>query len=252
MRYRLLTLLPVLLGLTTACVAIGPDRGNFGTFARSLSTTSWGYSVIEDPTGTAPAAIVERFEVRPGDCAGNDDWDDCANDRERSELSQRGDRNPLGSEYWYGWSFYLAEDYPNVHPTKTALGQFHQHDSHPVWMFQNSSGGLSLDDQVTGRTRQYHKLIDQAELLGRWHRIEVHARWSRGDDGLFDVYVNGEEKVRYRGPTMSASITYFKYGVYRSFMSRYRNAKGVGEVPGQTALYANVRRANTREGLVPR
>jgi hypothetical protein len=248
---RLFIVIPFVLGLTSACTLTGPDRGTFGPFARSLNNTDWGYSVIPDPTGSAPVPMVERFEVRPGDCNGDTGWDDCTNDRERSELSERGGRNPRGFEAWYGWSFYLPEDYPNVFPTKTALGQFHQQGSHPVWMFQNSSGGLSLDDQVTGGTRRYHKLISQDDLLGRWHRIEVHARWTREDDGFFDVWVNGEQKVDYRGQTMDADLVYFKYGVYRSFMSRYRNRYNVKDVPGQTALYANVRRASTRAGLNP-
>lgn len=225
------------------------DRGSFGQFDRSLNTKSHGYEVVEDPTGKSPTQNVERFEVRSGDCGADSGWSDCAKDRERSELSQKGGRNPLGSTYWYGWSIYFPTDYPNISPTKVALGQFHQEKSHPVWMFQNSSGGYHLDDQVYGSTRQYHELIDESDLRGKWHRIEVHANWAKNDTGFFKVWVNGEQKVDYSGETITASKTYFKYGIYRSYLSRYKATKGVDDVPTQIVYYANVKRAKTREGL---
>ena len=118
-------------------------------------------------------------------------------------------------------------------------------------MFQNAAGGYHLDDQVTGRTRRYYPLIEDADLRGRWHRIEVHARWSRDADGFMRVWVDGEAKVDHAGPTMDAETVYFKYGVYRSFLSRYTTARNADAVPTQIAYYANVRRAATRAELSP-
>ena len=234
------------LGLS-ACQAV--ERGSFGAFTRSLNDTPYGYQVVEDPTGSAPTPMVERFEVQPGDCGADPGWSDCANDRERSELSQKGDRNPVEATYWYGWSIFFPGDYRNVYPTKVALGQCHQVGSHPVWMFQNAHGGYHLDDQVDGFSRNYHELIDEEDLREKWHRIEVHAKWSGKKDGFFKVWVNGEQKVDYSGRTMTATKTYFKYGIYRSFLRRYKTAKRSKEVPGQIVYYTNVRRADSREGL---
>lgn len=237
------------IALTCSCATI--DRGNFGPFQRSLNTKSHGYDVLEDPTGSAPTEWVERFEVRPGDCSRNEDWSDCANDRERSELSERNKITSPGREYWYGWHIYFPEDYPNIFPTKVALGQFHQVKEHAIWMFQNSRGGYHLDDQVFGRTHRYHKLIDEKDLRGQWHQIEVHVKWSTSSDGFMRVWVNGEKKVDHSGQTMTASATYFKYGVYRSFMRRYESSNPGKEAPAQTVLYANVKRGKTRESLQP-
>lgn len=235
-----------------ACQSFVPiDRGTFGPFVRSLNTTSHGYRVIPDPTGGAPTAMVERFEVRPGDCGSEADWSDCATDRERSELSERGGRNPAGSSHWYGWSIFVPRDCVNVFPTKVALGQFHQEKSHVIWMFQNGAGGYHLDDQTSGHTTAYHGLLDDESWRGRWHRIEVHAKWSLDDSGFFTVWVDGERKVDFTGRTMSAQTVYFKYGIYRSFLSRHTRARGVSEVPAQVVYFANVRRADTREGLAP-
>lgn len=227
------------------------DRGSFGPFQRSLNNTAHGYAIIEDPTASAPTKFVERFEVRSGDCGTGSSWNDCTNDRERSELSEKNKSSTRGTTSWYGWSLFVPENYVNIYPTKVAFGQFHQAKSHPVWMFQNSSGGYFLDDQVHGSTRKYYQLINDADLRGKWHRIEVHARWTIKDDGFFRVWVNGKQKVYFSGQTMTAMGVYFKYGLYRSFISRYKDANGGDEVPSQIVLYANVRRAGVREGLGP-
>ena len=235
--------------ILSSCATI--SRGNFGAFKRSLNNKPHGYSVEEDVTGSAPKELIEVFEVRPGDCGRSDDWSDCKNDRERSELSQAEKDNLAGDEYWYGWEIYFPEDYTNIYPTKVALGQFHQKSSHPVWMFQNSNGGYHLDDQVLGSTSRYHTLITQEDLLGKWHKVEVHVIWSTKEDGLFEVWVNNEKKVTHKGKTMSAKQVYFKYGIYRSFMKRYKNKFNETEVPGQTVYFSNVKRAKNRDGLKP-
>lgn len=249
----------MLAGKTLVLLAIGvsvigcqsTDRGDFGSFIRSLSTSSHAYAVVDDPTNLAPTKAIERFEVRPGDCGRSSDWSDCENDRERSELSEQFKETGSGSEWWYGWSIYVPSDYVNVYPTKVALGQFHQEKAHPVWMFQNADGGYSLDNQVHGSTSAYYPLISEEELRGHWHKIEIQVRWSRSDDGFFRVWVNGTQKVDYAGATMSADQVYFKYGLYRSFLSRYKAAKGTSAVPGQTVYFSNVRRSKDRTGLSP-
>ena len=236
--------------MMSSCATI--DRGNFGQFKRSLNVKNYGHSVIEDPTGIAPTEYVELFEVRPGDCWYDQGWDDCKNDRERSELTQWSKTTRPGHVYWYGWYVYFPNDYPNIYPTKVAVGQFHQHGSHPVWMFQNANGGYHLDDQVTGTTRRYYKLIDEEDLRGKWHKIELHVKWAKDQAGFFKAWVNGERKINYQGRTMGdAQSVYFKYGVYRSFMSRYKNRFGKEKAPAQRVYFANVKRGNSRDDIQP-
>jgi hypothetical protein len=155
------------------------NKGSFGDFHRSLNNTSYGYTLVADPTGTAPTAMVERCEVQPGDCASSPQCSDCDNDREASELTGSKD-NHRGKSYWYGWSMFVPHDYPNVCPTKTALGQFHQTNAPPAFMFQNSCGGLWIDRNFGG-SASVRKLIEAANLRGRWHPIEVHANWAKRD-----------------------------------------------------------------------
>jgi len=228
------------------------DRGDFGPFKRSLNTELYGYQLVEDPTGRYPDHAVERFEVRSGDCAENRGWSDCRTDRERSEVTERPATNNEAVTYWYGWNFYVPPDWPNVFPTKTVLGQFHQIDSHPVWMFLQQKGGLYLDDQSAGFSARKILLIPEERFSGRWHTIEVQVTWATDETGLLKVFVDSRLQFEHHGRTMSKDAVYFKYGVYRSFVSRYKTAKGVDSVPTQIAYFANVRRSSSRSGLQSR
>lgn len=224
------------------------DKGSFGIFKRSLNHKAYGYEVVPDPTGKAPTELVEKFEVRPGDCSSQEGWSDCAKDRERSELTHKGREN-IGQTYWYGWSLFIPEDFPSIYPIKVVLGQWHQEDSHPVWLIQHQQFGLYLDDQVLGKTRAYYKLADFFnEVKGNWTKFEFQIKWSKSDDGFVNAWVNGEKIVEYKGRTVWENKPYFKYGIYRTFVSR---TIAEGGAPAQTAYYANVRRAMTREGLRP-
>lgn len=227
--------------------------GHGGEFIRSMNIKPHGYAVIKDFTGKAPNAFIEKFEVRPGDCHTIPEWSDCKNDRERSELSGP-ENNYINTEFWYGWSLYIPEDYPNVYPTSTALGQFHHHrHDNPAFMFKNGdgliNGGYWVSREFEGTTNSM-QLLSEEEFKGKWHHIEIHAKW-HDTNGFFIVYVNGVKKWHFAGETIYAKHPiYFKYGIYRSFVSRYKNLNDVDEVPSQTAYYANVKRGKNRESLV--
>lgn len=227
-----------------ALPACGSDKGDFARFERSLNNTPHGFQIIADPTGTPPCARIERFEVRAGDCATNGLWSDCRTNRERSELSEFDSRSFDGDEAWYGFSVYLPDDWPDVWPTKTVIAQWHQQRQHVVWMLLHQRGSLVLDNQSGGTSSERIELMPADQLRGRWWRIEMHAKWSTGKDGQIRLYVNGEQMAERRGPNMTATKVYFKYGVYRSFISRYGHP-----VPTQTAYFADVRKAKNREGL---
>ena len=254
---KAITLIAILF-ICSSCVS-HIDKGSFGIMDRSLNNKSHGYQIVDDHTGSAPTAKIERFEVQPGDCSHGEGggWSDCANDRERSELKEPVDRRMTrsGSEYWYTWSIYFPEDFVNVYPTKLCVGQFHQHKGHVIWMTQVRDDGLIWDHQVLGRTTVVWPLIDEADLRGKWHTINLYVKWSKHDDGpdmgVLKLWVNDELKVDYIGQTCKSKLVYFKYGVYRSFMSRYKNANDVDDVPGQVVYYANVKRAKSESDLEP-
>ena len=224
------------------------DRGWFDPMMRSLNYKSYGYQIVEDVTGSAPTKLIERFEVRPGDCAANRGHDDCTTDRERSELSQENKDILIGDTEWYGWDLFVPKEHEDIWPTPVYMGQFHQRGAKPAWMFYNRFDGYYLDYHV-GKEFQFAKLLDIKNFLGQWNKIEVNAKWSDGNDGFFRVYVNGKLNVNFGGKTASASQLYFKYGIYRSFISRYKNNNNGKAPPTQIVYFTKVKRGSSRASI---
>ena len=223
--------------------SISSDVGFGNQYKKSLFNNfkKHGVCIVEKSKGHPTRLGQEslRFEVKSGDCGYNKGWDDCKKDRERHELS--GNRHSDG-EYWYAWSIYLPKDFKNIYPTKLAMGQFHQSKGHVVWMFQNADGGYFVDNQVYGRTSRTDRILNQEEMLSRWNDILINANWTDKNIGFFRVWVNGKLSYKYYGPTKTkGKKVYQKFGVYRSFMSRYKMAKNVDLVPGQVVYFDEVR-----------
>jgi len=250
-------LLPVLVGFTLLLLLGGcqttstqyNDRGWFDPMKRSLNNKSYGYQIVKDVTGSAPTKLIERFEVRPGDCSANiGGWDDCATDRERSEISQENKDIFIGNTEWYGWHLFVPKEHKDIWPTAVYMGQFHQVHAKPAWMFYNRFDGYYLDYHV-GKDFQFAKLLDIKDFLGQWNKIEVNAKWSDGNDGYFRVYVNGKLNVNFGGKTASASKLYFKYGIYRSFVSRYKIVSHGKVPPTQIIYFTKVKRGSSRDSI---
>ena len=221
------------------------------SFERSLNIKSYGYERVTAPYPVRAGESSERFEVRSGDCYWNRGWDDCLTDRERSELSEKGSYMNVGSEYWYGWSIFIPQDYPNIFPTITVLGQFFQmnHPTPPV-TFHNGGGGYWLTLNQMGY-RSY-LLIPESEFRGQWHDIIVHAKWSVGSDGFIKIWVNGQVRAEHLGPqTTFRDPIYFKYGIYRCAISAYKEEKTVDKVPTQIVYFDEVRKGRSRESVDP-
>ncbi len=79
--------------MITGCNSTGMN------LTHSLNDKSHGYTTTADPI-SVKSKNVERFEIRHGDCGRNEDWSDCDNDRERSELTDRN-RDPQNSYRLY-------------------------------------------------------------------------------------------------------------------------------------------------------
>jgi len=239
-------------GFAGNIVKLSKDVAYGNSYFKSLSRNykKYGMQVVDKKDGHPVRAGQKsiRFEVRPGDCGYNDGWSDCDTDRERHELSGK---RVSGGEWWHSWSIYLPKDFVNVHPTKVALGQFHQEKGHVVWMFQNQSfstaGGYWVDDQVPGYTRKLTQILSQDEMIEKWNDILVNVKWSKKDDGFFKVWLNGKQVYSFAGPTKTIAQVYFKFGIYRSYLGKWiyssKNKKKEKGVPAQVVYFDEVRTA---------
>jgi len=84
------------------------------------------FQYIKDNTKARAGKYFQRFELRDGDCFGDDFWTDCDTDRERVEFSTRP-RQPITKNQCYGYSLMLSKDFIDIYPPSTTLGQVHQH-----------------------------------------------------------------------------------------------------------------------------
>lgn len=204
----------------------------FGKMKLQAAPGGKGYSRVKLSNGS----IAERFVLRPGDCPrqGND----CDRDRERIEFYDSNPRVKVASEVWYAYSIYLPQDFAAPLAGRGApnliLGQVHQlGTSGPEVLFLLDRNGFfikltdpyRLDDGPMNPVPNFRwdRLASTGSILGRWTRVELHAKWSRGEDGFLEVFLNGRKVWSYKGATTNANDPlYFRYGLYRSFVSRCR------------------------------
>jgi hypothetical protein len=219
----------------TACVTTSSSGRLAGE--RSLSNTPHGYAIVSDVVRAGSQS--QRFEVRPGDC-GTDrwsDWNDCENDRERSEIGL--DRRwTYGSDTWIGFSVFLPPDFQTSSRVRTTVGQIHQQGgpsgsanglpSFPPLMQLEMLGDryflrthiLSGDrNSVVNNVRDFG-LVSINEMRGRWTDIAINFNTSDGEEVL-TVFVNGQRRAQLKNWINFIPERYFfKYGIYRSFVSR--------------------------------
>jgi hypothetical protein len=218
-------------------------------FQRSLNDKPWGILQTDKNQGPVFAGSkAERFEVRQGDCGFQPNWNDCTSDRERAEMSELKPYTQLAQPTWYSWSFYLDPNWPDLTPVTTTIGQFHQRDVEtPALLFIQRDNAYKVRIESAKEFyagKETYTLVQPADLRNRWHTVIVYAKWSTGPDGELKVWINGKQRVDLKGPnTKFTTPVYFKYGIYRSFVSRTPNR------PAHIVFIDEVRKGPTRESV---
>jgi hypothetical protein len=186
-----------------------------------------------------------RFEVRAGEFLKAD-----APTRNRTEavLSVANNRhNPHeGSDWWYGWWFYLPASTPLPHQGTTEYMSMMQHITtapvgSPDW---DIVGILEFrDNKASGDPGSGHVELsytgsagsppfpgafwtkDQAAVTrDTWHRIVLHKKWSSDPSvGFVEIWYDGAQQTMMNGSTRvhHANLrpgysAYMKQGIYRS------------------------------------
>ena len=100
-------------------------KSGFKFHKNFMDHNDYNFQYIKDKTKARAGKYYQRFELRDGDCFGDDSWSDCDTDRERVEFSTEPRQAPKGKQC-YGYSLMLSKDFFDVAPAKTTLGQVHQ------------------------------------------------------------------------------------------------------------------------------
>ena len=235
------TVILVLAGLVALPIHASSDLPL--NWVRNLNSTAWGYTQVEDPSEYGSAGLVERFELRMGDCDKNEHEDDCKSNQERIELIEL-DRpaDLLNGEVWYRWKMYFPEGYRNIYPAKTHHIRFVERGDKIVWSFEIGSTGVFWLGSYISDEHTYYPLIDEDELLSQWHELSVHAKWG-SDSGFFEVWVNNVKKVDFVGTTCRRCRLRLGYGIIRSGLDQYYKFYPGNDLPTQVIYYLGLERS---------
>lgn len=143
---------------------------------------------------------------------------------ERSELLER-QRHPLGSDLWYSFAVYVPEDFP-IRNRRLVMGQWKQtaipfylkHSPVVAQRFVNGVLSITVSNNSGMETLYQTGGTYRPALVGEWTTFVYHIRFDKGDDGLLEVWMNGEQIVDYRGQlgyVEDFNTTYFRLGLYR-------------------------------------
>lgn len=230
----------------------------------SRSNKRYAYRKIADPTGTAPSNMVERFEVRGGDCPV---LGDCKPrplngrmvQRTRSERVLLTDLSE-GQEGLFTYHFmFPRSEFNIVDSIGTTFGQVmanysrdNMSDGGPIFTFDTNWGHkgspiyVELNEAIKQTGGQRHhthipvgNLGRDPSLFDRWHKVDVFFRLSTREDGFMSFAFNGKEMGQFRGRTMlPGGATEVRYGVYQSGTNQYPGGRMA--VPTQVVYYAAV------------
>jgi len=244
--------------------------------AREITNLQWKKSVARGKklskfreTVASPALGKKAWKITllPRDC-GRDDgkYSDCKNngkdavvghgggDRARSEYSS--DKRYTG-EKWISVSIYLPNDFKTVEPVSTSLFQIYEwgktnQQRHPRMMLRVKRGNLEPRYfAVNGRDSPgvIHKHLKIDDMRGKWTTIIFHAKMSKDPKkGFIKMYVNDVLYNDYEGRTGYGGKFFNKFGIYHSWISRWRD-EAHGEYPTQVVYYDNLFRTSSKEKL---
>lgn len=201
-----------------------------------------GYAVVSSQDGhpVRQGSNAIRVEVRPGDCGHEYDgsWSDCEEDRERHEVRSQAFS---GTNFLY-FSVYFPQDFEfmdnavnqsiaQIYPDTNGLPDPH---GGPFMIIVGGGDRLIIKNEVL-HPRSLQTISDN--IRGRWTDILLYANWTDKDDGFLYVFVNGSPVPVYawRGATLFKGYqdANFKFGIYRSFISR----SNAVTLPTQTLYY---------------
>jgi len=234
-----------------------------------MGHNDYNFKYIEDKNKARAGKYFQRFELRDGDCFGDDVWSDCDTDRERVEFSAEPHQRPKKTQC-YGYSLMLSEDFIDIYPVHTSLGQVHQKGGPtgtaegmasfpPLIQIDALNGNLQFNwHKLSGSATNvidigmggFYKLKSLEDMKGVWTDISFCLDFK---NKRMDAWVDGIKKVEIlESPIFfKPKSIYFKHGIYRSFIKRYKShayytdESWNGKMPTQTVFFDEIRRGNS-------
>ena len=225
---------------------------------------SHNFQFVNDSTKSRRGNQYQRFELREGDCFNLGNWDDCANDRQRVEFTANPFLPPKGNQC-IAFSIMLDNNFKTMHSSSTALAQIHQRGgptgfmggfkSNPgVLMFHAEEGYYDFDwlylhgsrNDITQLDLKF-RLLPLDEMKGKWNDISFCLDFAKSNMSL---WVNGKRKFNINQPPHGLHLPesiFFKYGIYQSFTTWYKEEHNKDKTPTQIVYYDEIRRGSSIE-----
>jgi hypothetical protein len=145
---------------------------------------------------------VFMSEVRSGDSAISNGF--------RSE-QQYDNLQASPVEGIWEWEAYY-ENWNNVKGNGHSF-QFHPKSSSgsAVWSLQNYSGKFNVVRSLNGTNFHQSGTLKPVEQ-NRWYKFKLEAKWSAGNDGYLNFYIDGVLYHSYKGATCASNGVYVKVG----------------------------------------
>ncbi len=213
-------------------------RGDFGEVyivagGEGVNIQPYAYSIIKDPTGSAPTKNVERYELRYRDYWEFEGW------AHKHRIQVQGGKVEYNSEQIYEWNFFVEEDFLQglddiCHIGPDIFDHSGNHGySNPI-MFSLHGYRRSVFRLSTiwfnGHRREIHKLVDWDECVNKWVNVKWQVKWN--ENGFHRIWVNDDMKINYNGFTLRECPPMdFPYGLYRGEVDKWERLNGRREQP---------------------
>jgi hypothetical protein len=160
-----------------------------------------------------------------------------SNETERDELQERADLvNREGEAFAYSFSIFLPKDFLIV-PTRLVLAQWKQYDrdrkakvDNPIVAIRYVAGEMQITLQTAPKRIVLFRTKE--DLRGRWLDFVFYLKFTRTQEGLAKVWLDGQQIADFHGITAYTEEYgypkngrfYFKMGLYRDRMSEPMSA----------------------------
>jgi hypothetical protein len=199
-------------------------------------TSDDGVWWVEQKAGAKRASIVNvgvegrralRLHTEPGD---SDVSGSGPHERNDVAIAEKTTGCSQGREQWWELSILFPDDY--VSPPEGTVRHWYAlagfHHSGPTGqgnftLYEQPGSGLvfgGFGGETVANDRTHPGFFTAPAGPVRknvWYEFTYHVKWSSGADGFFDAWMNGEQKLSHRGPTLYKGMgCYLKLANYHT------------------------------------
>jgi hypothetical protein len=214
-------------GLLSDCIREVPEAPLFDGFEADSIADFWQSGSYGSGRYAPGAVVVSRDHARSGHSSVRITVEE-GDVEQRSDDGRASERAELDSgkyalrshEIWYGFSFLIPVGFPVI-DNRLVIAQWKQNKAAPPLVAQRFRKGqhyvtVNRPESLDSDNPLRYALPDIE--FGAWNDMVYHFRYSSAQDGLVEIWMNGDKIVSHHGPTAvpdGPNQFYNKIGLYR-------------------------------------